>query len=156
MVEEQTPSSGDSELLRRFLADHSAPCPNCGYELRALTADTCPECGEAIRLGVLLARPRLGMFIAGLVGLSAGLGFNFFVLMWFAYARLMMNVGSAISVREAVPPICCGVVLGGALIPWIRFHARLRAASPVTRALLVSACWIASAASAVWFFWWVV
>lgn|GEM_PF-1617259 len=29
----------------RYLAVHDVPCDNCGYNLRGLTRDTCPECG---------------------------------------------------------------------------------------------------------------
>ncbi len=45
------------EMLRVFLAEHDAPCPACGYNLRGLTEATCPECGEL--------SPRLRLFGVG-------------------------------------------------------------------------------------------
>jgi hypothetical protein len=43
----------DDRGLRHYLAQYDAPCPGCGYNLRGLTGDTCPECGDALRLGVV-------------------------------------------------------------------------------------------------------
>jgi hypothetical protein len=34
--------------LRDNLADRDSPCPGCGYSLRGLTGDTCPECGKGV------------------------------------------------------------------------------------------------------------
>ncbi len=34
--------------LRRLLAEHSVPCPACGYNLRGLQELRCPECGLGI------------------------------------------------------------------------------------------------------------
>ena len=34
----------------------SAPCPNCGYDLRAhMTPARCPECGRTVHIGVALS-----------------------------------------------------------------------------------------------------
>lgn len=44
------PMADAHEMLRRYLADHDAPCPACGYNLRGLEGETCPECGEAVAL----------------------------------------------------------------------------------------------------------
>lgn len=43
--------------LIAYLAENDAPCPGCGYNLRALTSCTCPECGREIVLGDLLPAP---------------------------------------------------------------------------------------------------
>lgn len=40
----------ESAALRTFLESRDAPCPNCGYNLRGLTAEACPECKHALRL----------------------------------------------------------------------------------------------------------
>jgi len=34
--------------LRSFLADRNAPCPACGYGLRGLVGNRCPECGTQV------------------------------------------------------------------------------------------------------------
>jgi hypothetical protein len=44
--------------LASFLAEHDAPCPLCGYNLRGVESDRCPECGERLELG-LVKRKRL-------------------------------------------------------------------------------------------------
>jgi hypothetical protein len=61
-------------LLIEFLSRNDAPCPRCGYSLRNLTADRCPECGDRLRLQVGLVEPRLGAFIASLIACGLGLG----------------------------------------------------------------------------------
>lgn len=40
--------------LEEYLAKYDAPCPNCAYNLRGLSDDTCPECGCTICLSDLL------------------------------------------------------------------------------------------------------
>jgi hypothetical protein len=38
------------DTLRRYLADHDVPCPACGYNLRGLEGEVCPECGDVVAL----------------------------------------------------------------------------------------------------------
>ena len=55
-----SPAPTDAEVLRRFLAKTDVACPGCGYNLRALSKNVCPECGITIRLKALMrgrARP---------------------------------------------------------------------------------------------------
>ncbi len=61
-------------LLQEYLSDRDEPCPRCGYNLRRLQNDTCPECGDALTIRVGLVEPRLGAFITTLVALSVGTG----------------------------------------------------------------------------------
>jgi hypothetical protein len=65
---------GDADFLIEFLAKRDVPCPRCGYSLRALTADRCPECGDPLVLTVGLAEPKMGDFIGTLVALALGAG----------------------------------------------------------------------------------
>jgi len=37
----------DQTALREYLAEQDVTCPNCGYNLRGLSASKCPECGSA-------------------------------------------------------------------------------------------------------------
>src|SRR6185369_3667260 len=69
-------------MLHSFLAERDAACPGCGYNLRNLQGNRCPECGDELTLRVNLVEPKLGAFITGLVGLSAGAGFNGMMLLW--------------------------------------------------------------------------
>jgi len=49
-----------SQLLESFLDGRSAPCPDCGYDLRDLEfgdeRPICPECGGQIRIEVRLLK----------------------------------------------------------------------------------------------------
>src|SRR5690349_9822829 len=66
------PGEPPADFLTAYLAAHDANCPACGYSLRNLKRGVCPECGEALTLRVGLVEPRMGLWIAGLVGLAAG------------------------------------------------------------------------------------
>src|SRR5262245_32084681 len=71
------------ELLNRYLADRDVLCPGCGYNLRDLTRDHCPECDQGLALRVGLVESGLAGFIAGLIGLAAGAGFSGLLLLFF-------------------------------------------------------------------------
>mgnify|MGYP003397905371 CR=1 FL=1 len=47
-------------MLVDFLSDHDAPCPVCGYNLKALTRPVCPECKHDLVLTVGAALSILG------------------------------------------------------------------------------------------------
>ena len=47
----------DDPLLRQFLADNNAACPGCGYNLRGVTSQICPECGTELRIDLAGRRP---------------------------------------------------------------------------------------------------
>lgn len=68
--------SEESALLREFLSSHDAPCPVCGYSLRGLTQQTCPECSAELRLGVTSGRTTIGPWMFSMVCLAMGLGFD--------------------------------------------------------------------------------
>ncbi len=55
---------GDTVRLVEFLQDRDAPCPLCGYNLRNLTGDVCPECGQKLLLTVGVHHMRFGWFLA--------------------------------------------------------------------------------------------
>lgn len=42
----------DAEVRRLFLKSRDVSCPRCHFNLRGVTGDKCPECGEAIQLAV--------------------------------------------------------------------------------------------------------
>lgn len=66
-----------------FLADRDETCPVCQYNLRGLTRAVCPECGVALRMGVVAegghgaswvksaSNPALLLAAAMLLGLAA-------------------------------------------------------------------------------------
>jgi hypothetical protein len=55
---------GDTGRLVEFLQDRDASCPLCGYNLRNLTDETCPECRHELRLTVGVDGVRFGWFLA--------------------------------------------------------------------------------------------
>lgn len=61
-------------LLRDYLADRDVGCPRCGYNLRNLQTDRCPECGDAIRLNLALVEPRQGAYLAMLAASCVATG----------------------------------------------------------------------------------
>lgn len=40
--------------LQKYLADRDALCPGCGYNLRGLAGDRCPECARRISISTLV------------------------------------------------------------------------------------------------------
>jgi hypothetical protein len=139
-------STGDDHLLRDFLAANDAPCPSCGYNLRGLSGASCPECNELLVLRVGLQEPRLGLWIAGLVGLAARAGFNGLLLVYLVLVMIKSGwragfVPSAFVVHNAVAGICTGAMLWF----WMTRRARCRRCEQRTRLLLAVACWAVAA-----------
>jgi hypothetical protein len=133
------PAPRDDDLLRRFLFGRDVHCPGCTYNLRDLTGDRCPECGQEIVLQLRLAEPRQAALLVGLIGLSAGLGLNGLLLVYWAIIRFFTRFG---------PPddrflwtIGTGfVVHAAALAVWLRFWRRIRLLPAVTRWALATLC----------------
>jgi hypothetical protein len=80
------------ELLLEFLHEHEAPCPVCGYNLKALTRPVCPECGQELVLAVGAARLRFGwLFAAVAPGFFSGIA-AIFVLVPIVIVTAIGNV----------------------------------------------------------------
>ncbi len=41
------------QVVREYLAQRDSPCPKCGYNLRGLDNDKCPECGQPAALAII-------------------------------------------------------------------------------------------------------
>lgn len=87
------PRNPPPEMLRAFLADHDAPCPVCGYNLRGVILPVCPECESPIELGVGSAQSRLGAWLLALLAFAMPLSFDILV-------GLMMIIGVILSAGE--------------------------------------------------------
>lgn len=72
----------DATFMQAYLANRDEPCPVCGYNLRQLQNDSCPECGRALRLRVGSVEPRLVWFLVTLVPwcLLTGMGVLFAII----------------------------------------------------------------------------
>jgi DNA-directed RNA polymerase subunit RPC12/RpoP len=127
------------ELLRQFLAERNVFCPQCEYNLRDLTGERCPECGEKIVLRVNLAEVKQKLLIAGLVGLAAGAGLNGLLLIYFLI-RTMID-GSRGDGRFLAIDSIEFLIVGTALTIWLFCWRRIRRAKVGVRFGLAMACW---------------
>ena len=75
----------ESELLKQLLALREIPCPVCGYNLRGIESDKCPECGAKLDLRVGSSDLKLGLWIAAILGVALPLGFGVIMTLLFSY-----------------------------------------------------------------------
>jgi len=120
-------------LLTEFLEANDAACPVCGYGLRGLRTDLCPECGVPIRLGVHTPDTRLASWITAVVTLSMTTGF-------FTVMLLLVLIGSLFNTWGGGPPwsqfwpIVVGSPLGLASVATlVASRRRFRKAPAATR-----------------------
>src|SRR5688572_30604696 len=113
-------------FLTAFLSGREAACPGCEYNLRDLTTDRCPECGQSIQLALRLVEPRQGALIAGLVGLAAGAGFGGLLLVYVLIVLIVRN-GRGMPPPEFFWIITVGFIAHGiGLGLWVRNWSRIR------------------------------
>jgi hypothetical protein len=136
--------------LVNYLAEQDIECPGCGYNLRGLTGECCPECGQALVLRVGLAEPKMGAFVAGLIGLASGFGFNMFLAGWTLWAILVQGMGQIWWIFEML--IGSTVVLGFGMWLLVRGRDRLARFSRGCRLLWVCTCWVVATSSVMLFF----
>ncbi|MBC7772558.1 MAG: hypothetical protein H7210_08705 [Pyrinomonadaceae bacterium] len=128
--------------LAAFLADQDVPCPACGYNLKGLTKQACPECNQPLALRVGQAKPKMKLWIASIVGLSLGLGANGFPFVLYAILRSHWDSGGFVATL-AISMGVQGLALLAILIwgPWVR------RGGIVKKLLICSGCWLATAFS---------
>ena len=136
----------DAQDLRNYLATRDAACPSCGYNLRGLTSDRCPECHQEIALRVSLVEPRLGLFLIGVVGWALGAGFSVLLLMYGGIA--IMRYGNP-SPGDPFFLILLtgGVAQGSVLLCLLICNRRIRRWRTLPRALLAVSGFAASLAN---------
>jgi len=75
---DEVPDEAESALIYAWLAEHDAPCPACGYNLRGVVSRLCPECGTPIELHIGSTNLPLGAWLSAIImlvsttSLSAG------------------------------------------------------------------------------------
>ena len=134
------PEDADAAMLRAYLAARDVACPQCGYNLRALTGDVCPECGEKLTLGVRMVEPKQAAPIAGLIGLSAGAGLNGLLLLY-AFIQIAVRPRGNWMVKFVVVNALGFVLLGTCVVAWLRAWRWIRGRDTRTRWILAGACW---------------
>ncbi len=80
-----------TRLLSMFLHRRDVPCPLCGYNLRDLTQQQCPECRHELRLTVGVTKPMFLWFLLAMTpctfaGIAAGLTLIPMIVQWLAGA----------------------------------------------------------------------
>ncbi len=137
-------ATSEAAALQVYLHERDVTCPRCQYNLRNLTGDRCPECGDGLILRVNLAEPKMAAYFTGLVGLAAGFGFNglFFMLIF---------------VLGDIEPGLASILLGGALATSIAMAVYLNGRiylrrQPMSRQWLSAfAAWALTAATVIIF-----
>lgn len=133
-------NDADGAALRAFLADRDVPCPGCGYNLRGLTTERCPECAERLALRVAAHVPWSRGFIAGVIGLASGAGFSG-LLVVYALIR-MAQTGRGSPPRGFLLIVLLGATIQSLLLTvLLNSKASFRTMSPLKRGWLVAGCW---------------
>ncbi len=133
----------NADILRAFLADQDVECPSCRYNVRGLRTDVCPECNQKLTLRLALAEPRMAGFVAGLVGLSMGLGVHAMLAGWFIVMQFR-RFGGGPPLRDFVLLLALALVHAVLVWFWVRNRGRLTRASASARWSLVVACYLVS------------
>ncbi len=143
----------ESILLREFLAGRDVECPQCRYNLRDLTGNRCPECGDEVVIRLNMAEPKLAMWIAGLVGLASGAGFSGLLLVYIVIQLLIRpNFGPMDELWKFIGITFAGFAIEGtAVYFWIRKMRWIRRLSLSLRRKLVIGCWMLSLSNVVLF-----
>ncbi|QYK47242.1 MAG: hypothetical protein KF838_10675 [Phycisphaeraceae bacterium] len=68
--------AGRARMLREFLASNDAACPVCGYNLRGLLHQACPECNAPLSLGVTSENLSIGPWVLAIVSFAMAAGFD--------------------------------------------------------------------------------
>jgi hypothetical protein len=132
-------------LLQQFVADRDVPCPACNYNLRGLSSSSCPECAQPLVLRVALAEPALISFLAAIVGIALGAGFNGLLVIYF-----FVSEGFNISRRE-LREVGLGALLpflveAAVLLALIRHRGWFQRRSRAHQTVVIAACWLITAA----------
>jgi hypothetical protein len=146
------PPMSEIEFLRAYLAERDAPCPGCGYCLRGLTGNRCPECNQALRLQVGLVEPRAAAFIASVIGLSSSLGFCTICVAFLVIFLLWHPAGAGVpGLRDMAPLITGNATCVTGLVVLIRKRRALRELETPWRWTVVALIWLVALAFPVWF-----
>jgi hypothetical protein len=132
----------DGAMLASFLRDRNAACPGFGYNLRGLTNDLCPECRQQLVLHVGLSEPKIGLWIAAMIGAASGAGFNIILCGFFAIRAASGGYVHPLFSNVMVPTIGIpSVIFSLALWTLLARGKRIRRARLRTRIHIVILVW---------------
>lgn len=115
-----------SATLAHYLADRDEACPSCGYNLRGLASDRCPECMTELVLRVAMAEPRLGLFLSTVVAWSLGAGFSALLLVYLVVVMVMTPRSLPPMHEFLVTPVGGTLLEGGAVVLLVAHQRRVR------------------------------
>lgn len=126
-------------MLAEYLANRDEACPGCKYNLRGLVGDRCPECNQQLVLRIALTEPRLGGFLAALVGLSIGAGFNGLLTVYglIVFESRGSSPGPFLQITGIGAAVFCV-----AIFFLLRRRNAFRRMSPVWRFSIIALCWL--------------
>lgn len=134
-----------SDLLRQFLEHNDAPCPVCGYNLRMLLGDICPECGQRFRLQVGAFHLRFGLFLLFLTPLLMMAGITLIQVISLSVFMVLHGGGTSLSIGwGAWLLLSLGLLEGIAVFPLYRRRRFFLARSLRSKCFLVAMVWMAN------------
>ncbi len=140
-----TPNDAHMQLLH-FLHERDINCPTCQYNLRNLTSDSCPECGEVIELRIGGTSGMRTWALVGVIGTALGLGFQ--------VSLVLLILGLLVADGRHMPDTIMVYLLIGAgfiffetalLIGWLYSHNRFaRKSHQLVQSVSIILCLIAA------------
>lgn len=124
-----------------FLAGRSHPCPRCAYDLRDITSDKCPECGEPLVLMIGSPKPRFGWLVLAMApGCFSG------VAALFVLVPVVISLSQRLPPGQGAPwPVMVGDAFGflSAASVWVMYRHRHRVMAWTSRrqAAFAGAVW---------------
>ena len=80
MSESTGRATSEDDALRLFLRGRDVRCPHCGYNLRGVATERCPECGAPLVLGLRSGEDDRLPWFAGVIGAAGTMALS--VVLW--------------------------------------------------------------------------
>jgi hypothetical protein len=145
------PSDERAPFLREYLVDRDVPCPACNYNLRGLQTTACPECAQPLVLRVALAEPHMGRFLAAVIGLAVGFGFQSLLLIYWLYVTGFRDGNIRAADRFLAITLTAALIEGLATFLLLRRRGWFQRSSRAVQHIIIALCWILTAAGFILF-----
>ncbi|MGV6813678.1 MAG: hypothetical protein ACWA5W_01570 [Phycisphaerales bacterium] len=127
------------EMMVAYLESHDAPCPVCGYNLRGVVLEVCPECQAPITLAIGSEQARLGPWLFAMLSFAMALGFDAVVGMLLVVPIVMSGGEQDAELFLSGSLVTLGLVSVGML--WV-LMVRKRAWLAMARRRQMRAAWL--------------
>lgn len=146
----QNPANRESELLRLYLAGRNTRCPNCGYDIRDLASDTCPECREWLMLTLRGPEPKMTWWLAAVIAASGGLVFTLGQVIHLLWSAATVAIG--IGIGDLLPVMLFLPLQIMALKAVVTMRQRFFKAKRSTQSVIAGVCWVLTLATIMGYF----